>query len=182
VVDECPGFVKLDIGDCDFSSECGGHRWQRVPPNERYGRRQSSTVTVAVVGQVSKPVEVSDSDIRLDFFVSSVGAGGQNRQKNMTACRAVHMPTGIEACCQDERSQRRNKEKAKAELRRRVRESAEREASSITNSSRRNQIGSGQRGDKIRTVQMHNGVATNHVNGKRMSADRYIKGFIEELW
>jgi peptide chain release factor 1 len=164
-----------------FANERGGHRWQRVPPTENNGRRHSSTITVAVIGGAAESPEFDERDVTFRFCVASVGAGGQNRQKNATACVAIHRPTGIEAQCQDERSQRRNRDKALMTLRRRVEAAALSQAARLVNGDRQLQIGSGERSDKIRTIQVHRGVVTNHRTGAKVSLERYLKGFIEEV-
>ena len=188
-----------------FLPERGGHRYQRVPVTERKGRKQSSTVTVSVFGaaQAAAPVfrledvEIkycvasvsivisfviqSSRSVEIKYCVASVGAGGQARQKNATACQVQHLPTGTRAQCEDERSQKRNRDKALRTLRQRVEEAARSKAASDTNDSRRSQIGSGKRGDKIRTVQVHNGVVTNHITGKKLSLESYLKGYIEDV-
>jgi peptide chain release factor 1 len=173
--------ISGDSAEAKFRPEAGGHRWQRIPPTERNGRRQSSTVTVAILGQGSQGPEFREQDVEYRYCVSSVGAGGQNRQKNETACVATHKPTGIQAKCEDERSQKRNREKALSVLRQRVREASQAERHQETNRDRRGQIGCGARGDKIRTVQMHNGIVTNHETGKKISVDRYLKGYVEDI-
>lgn len=163
-----------------FTPESGGHRWQRIPPTERSGRRQSSTVTVAVFVDDRPALDAFDErDVEFRYCVASVGAGGQNRQKNETACVAIHRPTGTEAKCEDERSQSRNRQKALQELRRRVIEANRQVAHAKANGDRANQIGCGERGDKIRTVQLHNGIVTNHATGRKLSAAKYLKGFVE---
>ena len=164
-----------------FAPESGGHRFQRTPPTERSGRVHSSTITVAVLGTAAAAVEFDEADVAFRFCVASVGAGGQNRQKNATACVAIHGPTGIEAKCEDERSQRRNRDKALRTLRQRVTEAARQQAAKATNGVRQVLIGSGERGDKIRTVQVRHGVVTNHRTGRKMNLERYLKGFNEDV-
>jgi peptide chain release factor 1 len=164
-----------------FEPEAGGHRFQRIPPTERNGRRQSSTVTVAVFTDTCNQVEFDERDVEYRYCIASVGAGGQNRQKNETACLATHKPTGITAKCEDERSRERNRSKATATLRSRVLSAQKQANHTSQNNSRRIQIGRGERGDKVRTVQMHNGTVTNHLTGKKMRAEKYIKGFIEDV-
>lgn len=165
-----------------FSAESGGHRWQRIPPTERNGRKHSSTITVAVFeqGKMQQPT-FTEYDVAFRYCVSSVGAGGQNRQKNETCCIAKHVPSGIIVRCEDERSREANKRKAVSELRSRITKAEMDAAHRKENSSRSNQIGCGARGDKIRTVQLHNGVVTNHLSGKKMSSTRYMKGYVEEI-
>lgn len=164
-----------------FQKEAGGHRWQRVPPTERNGRRQSSTITVAILGGSEPTVSFDERDVEFRYCIASVGAGGQNRQKNETACVAVHVPTGTTTQCQDERSRKRNRQKALAELRRRITDAQVKAHASATNADRKQQIGCGERGDKIRTVQMHNGVVINHLTGKKISVERYLKGDVAAI-
>lgn len=187
VLEQSPSRTLLSIrGDRAaewFTPEAGGHRWQRIPPTERNGRRQSSTITVAIIGDATHSSRESfrESDVEYRYCVASVGAGGQNRQKNETACVAIHRPTGTEAKCEDERSQKANRRKALAVLRERVLGAQRAAAHHATNIDRQTQIGCGERGDKIRTVQMHNGVVTNHLNGKKLNVERYLKGEVEAV-
>jgi peptide chain release factor 1 len=163
-----------------FAPESGGHRWQRIPPTERNGRRQSSTVTVAILGQTARSTfDIRDVEFR--YCVASVGAGGQNRQKNMTACLATHRPTGITAKCESERSRKTNRQKALRELEKRVRHAHDDRQQAAENGSRSNQIGSGERGDKIRTVQVCHGVVTNHLTGKKIALRTYLKGNVADI-
>ncbi len=173
--------VSGQNADALFAPEQGGHRWQRIPETEKRGRKQSSTVTVAVLGSSAPLPEFKEADVEYRYCVASVGAGGQNRQKNATACVARHAPTGIEAKCEDERSQKANRRKALQELRKRVTEEHRSQEHSNRNASRVAQMGSGERGDKIRTVQVHHGVVSNHVTGKKLNLDKYLKGFVEDI-
>lgn len=164
-----------------FMPEAGGHRWQRIPPTERNGRRHSSTVTVAVFSETEETAAFDERDVEYRYCIASVGAGGQNRQKNETACVAIHKPTGTQAKCEDERSQSANRRKALAELCRRVTEAQRSSSHRQQNADRSKQIGCGARGDKIRTVQLHNGIVTNHLTGKKMPAAKYLKGYVDEI-
>lgn len=186
VAEDVPGRIVLEVAGDEalelFSPEQGGHRFQRIPPTEKRGRKQSSTVTVAILGQSKRPEPAFDErDVEYRYCVASVGAGGQNRQKNETACVAKHVPTGVEAKCEDERSRKSNKRKALATLRQRVLGAQQAANHQATNVDRSNQIGSGERGDKIRTVQVNNSVVTNHLTGSKMNLDRYLKGYIEDI-
>lgn len=182
VLDNRPGLVIAELSGDNAASlmqhESGGHRWQRIPPTERSGRRQSSTVTVAVFSGSAKQPTFDERDVEFKFCVASVGAGGQNRQKNETACVAIHRPTGLRAQCQDERSQSRNKQKALNVLRQRVLGGANAKEHAKQNANRQEQIGSGERGDKIRTVQVCHGIVTCHRTGRKMPLVEYLKGRI----
>ena len=142
--------------------ESGGHRVQRVPVTESSGRIHTSAATVAVLPEAEEvDVDIDADDLQIDIFHSS-GHGGQNVQKVATAVRITHKPTGIVAVCQDERSQFKNKEKAMAVLRSRVlAREMERQQQEITES-RRSQVGSGDRSDRVRTYNFPQDRVTDH--------------------
>lgn len=166
-------------GDWDlFQHESGGHRWQRKPPTESGDRTHSSTITVAVFKNQKADVSVDDSEIELER-TKGHGPGGQHRNKTESAVRAVHIPTGVTVFAQTERHQGQNKRKAVKELKRRVSEIHKSAIQSKERIDRKNQVGSGQRGDKIRTVQVQNGRVTNHLNGRKVDYKAYMKG---EIW
>lgn len=179
-----PGFVSFRaVGGSAydaFKNEAGGHRWQRVPPNEKRGRVHSSTVTVAVLREPGNhELVLQPKDVRMETKRGS-GPGGQHKNKTESAVRVTHIPTGITAFA-DSRSQHQNKELAMASLRARIQEQRSTAATSQRNDLRRQQVGSGMRGDKVRTVSEQNAVVTNHLTGKRMDLKRYQRGFIEEV-
>lgn len=142
--------------------ESGVHRVQRVPVTESAGRIHTSTATVAVLAEVDEvDVEIPESDIEIEVFRSS-SAGGQNVQKNATAVRIYHKPTGIVVSCQDERSQLQNKMRALSILRARLYEIEEQKRRASIDSERRAQVGTGERSEKIRTYNFPQNRVTDH--------------------
>lgn len=142
--------------------ERGVHRVQRVPVTESSGRIHTSTATVAVLPEAEDvEVDILPEDIRVDIFCAG-GHGGQHVNKVATAVRIVHLPTGITAVCQDERSQGRNKTKAMAVLRARILDREERKHSEEIARERRSQVGTGDRSEKIRTYNFPQGRVSDH--------------------
>jgi peptide chain release factor 1 len=168
-----------------LSKEAGGHRWQRVPPGEKRGKRHSSTVTVAVLPEpTERQLHIDRKDLEYKTCRGS-GAGGQHRNTTDSAVQLTHLPTGTAIRIESERSQHRNRELALGMLRARLAEQGRQEALKSHNNTRKNQVGSGMRGDKAFSIQMQNNRAVRHIEGskdKKMSARRYLKGHIEDLW
>ncbi|GAP18348.1 peptide chain release factor 1 [Levilinea saccharolytica] len=166
--------------------ESGVHRVQRVPATEASGRIHTSTVTVAVLAEVEEvDIQIPESDIKVDVY-RSAGAGGQNVQKNSTAVRITHIPTGMVVACQDERSQLQNRLRALSILRARLYEIEEQKRMSEREASRRSQVGTGERSEKIRTYNYPQSRVTDHrVNLSSYNIVGVLNGdldlFIDEL-
>ena len=143
--------------------ESGGHRVQRVPATETQGRVHSSACTVAVLPEAdeAEEVQLNPAELRIDTFRAS-GAGGQHVNKTDSAIRVTHLPTGLVAECQDDRSQHRNKAKALAVLAARLRDKDRNERAAKESATRKGLIGSGDRSDRIRTYNFPQGRLTDH--------------------
>ncbi len=142
--------------------ESGVHRVQRVPKTEAAGRIHTSTVTVAVLPEADEvDVKLDPKDLKIEAFGAS-GPGGQNVNRNYTAIRITHLPSGMVASCQDEKSQHRNKEKALRILRSRLMDIAQRERDEAIAKHRRSQVGTGERSEKIRTYNFPQSRVTDH--------------------
>ena len=162
--------------------ERGVHRVQRVPTTESSGRIHTSTATVAVLPQAEEiDVSINPDDLRVDIYHSG-GAGGQNVNKVATAVRITHLPTGIVAVCQDERSQLRNKTKAMSVLRARLLDLEQRKQEEEITNQRRSQVGTGDRSEKIRTYNFPQDRVSDHrINLTLHNLPRILEGKLDEL-
>jgi peptide chain release factor 1 len=163
--------------------ESGGHRVQRVPATESQGRIHTSACTVAVMPEPDEAEEITlnPAELRIDTFRAS-GAGGQHVNKTDSAIRITHLPTGLVAECQDDRSQHRNKAKAMAVLQARLRDKERSERAAKEAATRKGLIGSGDRSDRIRTYNFPQGRLTDHrINLTLYKLDRVMDGELDDV-
>jgi len=177
--------LHLEIEGPDLSAldnEAGGHRIQRVPPTERKGRVHTSTVTVAVIDRDAEigSATINQRDLKIEWY-SGTGAGGQYRNKHQNSCRITHIPTGTIAKSEC-RSRTNSLNEAMAEIQRRVDEMAQRQYNKDIATDRRQQVGSGMRGDKIRTYRFQDDVVQDHITGQKSSVRRVLNGNFDLLW
>jgi len=162
--------------------ESGVHRVQRVPQTEASGRIHTSTVTVAVLPEADEvDVKIDPKDLKIEAFGAS-GPGGQNVNRNYTAIRVTHAPSGLVVNCQDEKSQHRNKEKALRILRSRLLATAQRKQQTQIAQSRKSQVGTGERSEKIRTYNFPQTRVTDHrLNLTLHQLENILDGELGEL-
>ena len=186
-IKEVSALIKGKGAFSQLKYESGVHRVQRVPDTESQGRIHTSTATVAVLAEVDDvdEIEISPSDIEMDVYKAG-GPGGQSVQKNSTAIRLTHKPTGIVVQCQDERSQAQNRARALSILKARLFEIEDTKRRQEQDDDRRSQIGSGDRSEKIRTYNFPQSRITDHrinYSSHKLAVvlDGEIDEFIEEL-
>lgn len=165
-----------------FKFESGVHRVQRVPETESQGRIQTSTVTVAVLPEAEEvDFELNPADLQIDVFRSS-GAGGQKVNKTSSAIRVTHLPTGMVVECQDERSQYKNKDKALKVLRSRLLEIEQAKHDAEIAGTRKSQVGTGDRSERIRTYNFPQGRVSDHRIGLTLyKIDAIMNGDLDEI-
>ncbi|MFM7433168.1 MAG: peptide chain release factor 1, partial [Gammaproteobacteria bacterium] len=163
--------------------ESGTHRVQRVPATEAQGRIHTSAVTVAILPELDEveDIEINPADLRVDTFRAS-GAGGQHVNKTDSAVRMTHLPTGIVVECQDERSQHKNRGRALSLLKARLKAAEQEKRDAAQARSRKLQVGSGDRSERIRTYNFPQGRVTDHrINLTLYQLDAIIDGRLEDL-
>jgi peptide chain release factor 1 len=162
--------------------EGGGHRVQRVPETETQGRIHTSAATVSVLPKAEEvDVQIKDEDLRIDVYRAG-GHGGQGVNTTDSAVRLTHLPTGLVVTCQDERSQLKNKARAMEVLRSRLFDMELRKQHEEVGSLRRGQVGSGERGSKIRTYNFRENRVTDHRIGLTLyTLDRVLEGQLDPL-
>ncbi len=162
--------------------ESGVHRVQRVPKTEASGRIHTSTATVAVLPEADDiDVKLDSKDLKIEAFGSS-GPGGQSVNRNYTAIRVTHKPSGMVVSCQDEKSQHRNKEKALRVLRSRLMDIAQRDQQAKIAKNRRSQVGTGERSEKIRTYNFPQSRITDHrLNASFHNLENILNGNLGDL-
>jgi len=177
--------VTLVKGKGAFSSfkyESGTHRVQRVPETETQGRVHTSAVTVAVLPEAEDvDIDINPADLKIDVFRSS-GPGGQSVNTTDSAVRITHIPTGVTATCQDEKSQHKNKAKAMGVLKSRILDAMVREEDAKRAADRKGQVGTGDRSGRIRTYNFPQGRMTDHRIGLTLyRLDNIMEGHIQEI-
>lgn len=160
-----------------FKNESGGHRFQRVPHNEKNGKVQTSTITIAVLPEVEEnEFQITEDDLEWTATNSSKKAGGQSVNTAYSCIVLMHKPTKITVRCQNERSQHQNKRVALKIMKAKLSSLHEQREHSDRAQQRKDQIGSGQRGDKRRTIRFKDGQVNDHITGKKWQLKKYLNG------
>jgi peptide chain release factor 1 len=193
ILSESPGehggfkeVISRIVGRGAFSQlkfESGTHRVQRVPATEAQGRIHTSAITVAILPELAEveAVDLNPADLRIDTYRSS-GAGGQHVNKTDSAIRITHLPTGIVVECQDERSQHKNRSRAMSLLKSRLLQAEREKQASQQAQTRKLQVGSGDRSERIRTYNFPQGRVTDHrINLTLYKLDDVMNGSLREL-
>jgi len=173
-----PGFCSLLVTgetESEFFGEAGGHRWQHVSPTDSAKRVHTSTVTVAVLALKQSSVYLNPADVDIQTTRGS-GPGGQHRNTTDSCVLAIHRPTGLSVRI-DGRSQITNRKVALQILATRLEDQHASQEQSKLNKDRKVQVGSGQRGDKIRTYRVRDNMVNDHVSGKKWALNKWLNGF-----
>lgn len=186
IIDMRPGFLLARVTGKKakeaFRHEAGGHRFQRVPPNEKRGRVHTSTITVAILDEPKEhEVRIDPRDLE-ESFTRGSGAGGQHRNKTDSCVILTHKPSGITVRVDGGRSQHINRQTALGVLRARLKAAGNERTIQDRNATRRRQVGRGARADKRRTIAVQRNQVVNHQTGKRMDYEKYRKGHLALLW
>lgn len=184
LIDTRDGEISIEvIGESllELNNERGGHRIQRVPPTERKGRVHTSTVTVAVIDPLTiQEVVFNARDFKVEWY-SGTGNGGQNKNKVQACCRLIHIKTGIIQTAQT-RSRENSFKLAKQQMLFLLTEKAKETQHAKESKDRKSQIGSGMRGDKIRTYRFQDNSVKDHRTEKSARADIVLNGNFDLLW
>lgn len=180
LIDSRPGYIQARVtglkADSVFQHEAGGHRYQRIPPTEKRGRIHTSTVTVAVLPEPTEvQMHIPPQDIEWSTCRGS-GAGGQHRNKTESAVVAKHVPTGLMVRVESERSQHQNRATALALLRVQLWDAKQATQNQARSDMRKQQVGSGMRGDKRRTIRFQDETVVDHVLNRTWRLRDYLKG------
>lgn len=180
LLDQRPGLITFAVTGIGvralFVNESGGHRWQRIPPTEKRGRVQTSTVTVAVLDpdtQCGSALDHRDVDI---VTARGSGPGGQNRNKTESCVIATHRPSRLQVRIDNERSQGQNKAMAYKVLAARLYDAERSRVSALRDTERKQQVGTGQRGDKVRTYRTQDDQVTDHRTGVKTRLSKWYNG------
>ena len=184
---ERDGFISLEIIGKNLNqlkNEAGGHRIQRVPPTERKGRVHTSTVTVAILDESytadSKYSLREDHHYYFELF-KSTGCGGQKKNKTLSAIKCIHLPTGIKQE-RDSRSQSKNKIESRSAVDKILDSLISGECQANQNNMRSGMVGSGMRGDKIRTYRFQEDIIINHTTDKKFNLKQIFRGNFDKFW
>ena len=179
--------ITLEIegdGADKLKNEAGGHRLQRISPTERRGRVHSSTVTVAVLGEgqinLDHYLRRDSENYSIEWF-SGTGCGGQHRNKHQNSARITHIPTGITKSAQT-RSRQNSMQEAMEAINKELDKLLAETSWNAKNDIRRDQVGTGERSDKRRTIRFQYDEAVDHLTGKRMTSKEYMRGGMDKLW
>ncbi len=185
IIDSRSGFVVLKVSgknaETIFSYEAGGHRWQRVSPTEKRGRVHTSTITIAVLPEPKEhEIHIDPNDLK-ETFTRGSGPGGQHRNKVSTAVQLLHIPSGIVVRAESEKSQKQNRENALAILKAKLLKEKQEKSRQERVKLRKEQVGTGMRGCKRRTIQVQHDQVIDHQTGKQISFKDYAKGKLDGL-